>query len=99
MDKAHPFGPEFVAAQREKYGHRQPQGRMLSYDQAVEDNYEPWRTWLDEQLVHPPAGETEAFAANLWRDQNFWSYNIELAPVPRCASADSPSNTSAAGAR
>ncbi|GAA0611987.1 hypothetical protein [Streptomyces crystallinus] len=81
MDKAHRrrFGPEFVAAQREKYGHRQPQGRMLSYDLAVEDRYEPWRAWLDEQLALLPEREAEAFAANLGRDQNFWPYNIELA--------------------
>lgn len=52
---------------------------MLSYDLAVLDEYEPWRSWLDEQLDLLPAAAAEAFAANLWRDQNFWPDVIELA--------------------
>ncbi|MEV7817760.1 hypothetical protein AB0P05_45245 [Streptomyces flaveolus] len=52
---------------------------MLSYDLAVLDEYEPWRIWLDEQLDLLPEAAAAAFAANLWRDQNFWPDIIELA--------------------
>ncbi|MET9485044.1 hypothetical protein [Streptomyces sp. NPDC006638] len=73
------FGPQFVAEQRHRYGKRPPENRMLSYDLAVLDEYEPWRIWLDEQLDHLPTAVAAAFAANLWRDQNFWPDVIELA--------------------
>ncbi|MHB9861997.1 hypothetical protein [Streptomyces sp. YIM S03343] len=73
------FGPQFVAEQRHRYGKRPPENRMLSYDQAVLDEYEPWRIWLDEQLDLLPEATAAAFAANLWRDQNFWPDVIELA--------------------
>ncbi|MGW6412562.1 hypothetical protein ACWF95_36020 [Streptomyces vinaceus] len=73
------FGPEFVGEQRRRYGSRQPEGRMLSYDLAVEDEYEPWRIWLDEQLALLPEKAAATFASNLWRDQNFWPDIIELA--------------------
>ncbi|MFD4576745.1 hypothetical protein ACFWNK_30815 [Streptomyces sp. NPDC058417] len=73
------FGPQFVAEQRHRYGKRPPENRMLSYDLAVLDEYEPWRTWLDEQLVLLPEAAANTFAANLWRDQNFWPDFIELA--------------------
>ncbi|MEU2245066.1 hypothetical protein ABZ572_37425 [Streptomyces sp. NPDC018338] len=64
------FGPQFVAEQRQRYGKRPPENRMLSYDQAVLDEYEPWRIWLDEQLALLPEAAASAFAVNPWRDQN-----------------------------
>ncbi|MGW8767844.1 hypothetical protein ACWGN5_35770 [Streptomyces sp. NPDC055815] len=73
------FGPQFVAEQRHRYGKRPPENRMLSYDLAVLDEYEPWRIWLDEQLALLPEAAADTFAANLWRDQNFWPDFIELA--------------------
>ncbi|WP_017238197.1 hypothetical protein [Streptomyces sp. SS] len=73
------FGPQFVAEQIQRYGKRPPENRMLSYDQAVLDEYEPWRIWLDEQLALLPEADAAAFATNLWRDQNFWPDFIELA--------------------
>lgn len=73
------FGPQFVADQRHRFGKRPPENRMLSYDLAVLDEYEPWRIWLDEQLDLLPEAAASAFAANLWRDQNFWPDTIELA--------------------
>ncbi|MEU0661080.1 hypothetical protein [Streptomyces lavendulocolor] len=73
------FGPQFVAEQRHRYGKRPPENRMLSYDLALLDEYEPWRIWLDEQLDFLPEAAAAAFAANLWRDQNFWPDVIELA--------------------
>ncbi|MFJ6518212.1 hypothetical protein ACIQJ4_08120 [Streptomyces filamentosus] len=73
------FGPEFVAEQRDRYGRRPPENRMLSYDLAVLEEYEPWRVWLDEQLDLLPEPTAATFAANLWRDQNFWPDVIELA--------------------
>ncbi|WP_327713181.1 hypothetical protein OG912_37075 [Streptomyces sp. NBC_00464] len=59
------FGPQFVAEQRHRYGKRPPENRMLSYDLAVLDEYEPWRIWLDEQLGLLPEAAAETFAANL----------------------------------
>ncbi|MFJ4013960.1 hypothetical protein [Streptomyces sp. NPDC090026] len=82
MDTERPlrrFGPQFVAEQRQRYGKRPPESRMLSYDLAVLEEYEPWRIWLDEQLALLPASAADTFAANLWRDQNFWPDFIELA--------------------
>lgn len=73
------FGPPFVAEQSRRYGNRPPENRMLSYDLAVLDEYEPWRIWLDEQLDFLPEAAASAFAANLWRDQNFWPSISELA--------------------
>lgn len=73
------FGPRFVAEQRDRYGKRPPENRMLSYDQAVLEEYGPWRIWLDGQLGLLPERTANAFAANLWRDQNFWPDVIELA--------------------
>ncbi|MDQ0765659.1 hypothetical protein [Streptomyces canus] len=73
------FGPDFVAEQRRRYGHRRPEGRPLSYDLAVENEYETWRVWLDAQLALLPEKDAETYARNLWRDQNFWSDHIELA--------------------
>ncbi|MEV7296864.1 hypothetical protein AB0N79_35400 [Streptomyces microflavus] len=73
------FGPDFVAGQLDRYGKRPPESRMLSYDLAVLDEYEPWRIWLDEQLDLLPDATAAVFAANLWRDQNFWPNIIELA--------------------
>lgn len=52
---------------------------MLSYDLAVEEEYEPWRSWLDKQLALLPNKTADAVAAKLWRDQNFWPDIIELA--------------------
>ncbi|MFW3464320.1 hypothetical protein ACN24K_30015 [Streptomyces microflavus] len=87
------FGPDFVAEQRaqrrrspticakrfRRYGKRPPESRMLSYDLAVLDEYEPWRFWLDEQLDLLLDTAADVFAANPWRDQNFWPDIIELA--------------------
>ncbi|QKW47917.1 hypothetical protein [Streptomyces microflavus] len=73
------FGPDFVAEQLRRYGKRPPENRMLSYDLAVLEEYEPWRIWLDEQLDLLPDATAAVFAANLWRDQNFWPDIIELA--------------------
>ncbi|MFJ8636988.1 hypothetical protein [Streptomyces sp. NPDC093568] len=73
------FGPEFVAEQKRRYGQRRPEGRPLSYDLAVEDEYGPWRAWLDAQLALLPDKQADNYARNLWRDQNFWSDHIELA--------------------
>ncbi|AYV32873.1 hypothetical protein EES41_39565 (plasmid) [Streptomyces sp. ADI95-16] len=73
------FGPRFVAEQQRRYGKRPPENRMLSYDLAVLEEYQPWRIWLDEQLNLLPEPAADAFAANLWRDQNFWPDVTELA--------------------
>jgi len=48
------FGPDFVVEHRRRYGRRPPEQRQLTYDIAVEDRYEPWRQWLDDQLALLP---------------------------------------------
>ncbi|MEW1567444.1 hypothetical protein AB0454_31285 [Streptomyces sp. NPDC093509] len=73
------FGPRFVLAQQKRYSKRPPENRMLSYDLAVLDEYEPWRVWLDEQLDLLPQNTAKTYEANLWRDQNFWPDIVELA--------------------
>ncbi|MEV7571452.1 hypothetical protein, partial [Streptomyces tanashiensis] len=73
------FGAQFVAEQRQRYGKRPPESRMLSYDIAVLDEYEPWRIWLDEQLALLPEAAASASASNIWREQNFWPDFTELA--------------------
>ncbi|MET9469659.1 hypothetical protein ABZY44_33685 [Streptomyces sp. NPDC006544] len=52
---------------------------MLSYNQAVLDECEPWRIWLDQQLDLLPEPAAAAFAPNLGRVRNFWPDVIELA--------------------
>ncbi|GAB1512595.1 hypothetical protein [Actinophytocola sp. KF-1] len=73
------FGREFVAEQRRRYGHRSPEQRELTYDIAVEDQYEPWRQWLDDQLSLLPAHDAETLAGKVWVDKDFWTVNFELA--------------------
>lgn len=73
------FGPDFVAEYRRKHGARSPEQRPLTYDIAVEDEYAPWRGWLDEQLAHLPASAAAATAGKIWLDKDFWTVNLELA--------------------
>lgn len=73
------FGPEFVSEQQRRYGRRPPEDRPLSYDIAVQDEYEPWRAWLEAQLALLPEKAAGTFGQHLWHDQNFWSYLHELA--------------------
>jgi hypothetical protein len=73
------FGPEFVQAHRERYGKRPPQDRQLTYDIAVEDEYAPWRQWLDDQLALLPDQASQPLAKKVWLDEHFWPVNFELA--------------------
>lgn len=73
------FGPGFVEAHRAKFGHRPPEQRQLTYDQAVADEYAPWRAWLDEQLAHLTPAQAAAAAGKVWLDESFWTVVFELA--------------------
>lgn len=53
--------------------------RELSYDIQVQDEYAPWRVWLDEQLAQLPEKKANTLAGRLWRDEFFWSVIFELA--------------------
>lgn len=72
------FGADFVAAHQERYGRCPPERRELSYDLAVEDQYEPWRVWLDDQFALLPSGKADELAGKLWYDQHFWPVMHEL---------------------
>jgi hypothetical protein len=73
------FGPEFVETQRARYGHRPPEQRQLTYDIAVDDEYAPWREWLDAQLVHLTPQQADSVAGKVWLDESFWTTLFELA--------------------
>ncbi|GAA1922848.1 hypothetical protein [Streptantibioticus ferralitis] len=73
------FGTEFVRAQRAQHGKKTPEQRELSYDIAVNDEYAPWRDWLDEQLALLSKAEADALAGKLWYDEHFWAVINELA--------------------
>jgi hypothetical protein len=68
-----------VAEHRSRYGRRPPEQRQLTYDIAVEDRYEPWRQWLDDQLALLPAPAARAMSRKIWLDEHFWPVNFELA--------------------
>ena len=73
------FGPTWVAAQRAKLDHRPAEGRQLTYDIAVQDEYAPWRQWLDDQLALLPEDCGDALAGRVWLDEHFWTVIFELA--------------------
>jgi hypothetical protein len=73
------FGPEFVETQRRRYGNRPPEQRQLSYDIAVQDEFAPWRDWLDQQFALLPPAAADDLAGKLWLDEHFWTVMIELA--------------------
>jgi hypothetical protein len=78
-DSGRRFGLDFVAAHRSRYGKRPPERRQLTYDIAVNDDCEPWRCWLDDQLGLLPAGVADGLTRRLWLDEHFWPVNFELA--------------------
>lgn len=73
------FGPDFVAEHRRRYGKRPAEQRQLTYDIAVNDEYEPRRRWLDDQLALLPAPVASALARRIWLDEHFWPVTLELA--------------------
>jgi hypothetical protein len=73
------LGPDFVAEHRLKFGKRPPQDRQLTYDIAVEDRYESWQQWLDDQFAQLPAQVADNMARQMWKDKDFWPVNFELA--------------------
>lgn len=79
MEDRNRFGPDFVAAHRASYGGRTPEQRQLTYDIAVEPEFEHWRRWYGEQLALLPSPQADALAGRLWLDEHFWPVTFELA--------------------
>jgi hypothetical protein len=73
------LGPDFVADHLRRFSKRPPEQRQLTYDIAVEDNYAPWREWLDDQLTLLPCRVADGMARRIWLDEHFWPVNFELA--------------------
>ncbi|MEV4397016.1 hypothetical protein [Nonomuraea sp. NPDC049607] len=83
MDSSSPspkrFGPEFVEKYRRIHGGKTPQGRALTYDNAVGDEFMLRRAWLDEQLDQLPVKQADRLARNVWLDEHYWPVHIEMA--------------------
>ncbi|MBQ0896257.1 hypothetical protein KBX37_24720 [Micromonospora sp. U56] len=79
MEDRRRFGQSFVQRHRATYGNRAPERRPLTYDIAVEDNFEPWRQWYEEQLALLPQTQADELAGKLWLDRHFWPVTFELA--------------------
>jgi hypothetical protein len=73
------FGPDFVEKMRRRYGKRPAAQRQLTYAIAVEEEFAPWRNWLDQQLARLPQATADDLAGRLWLDEHFWPVMIELA--------------------
>jgi hypothetical protein len=73
------FGTDFVERHRARYGHRPPEERQLTYDIAVDDEYAPWRAWLDEQLALLELAQAAEQAGRVWLDEGFWTVLFEMA--------------------
>jgi sugar phosphate permease len=59
------FGPDFVEAHLKRYGKRPSEARQLTYDIAVQDEYAPWRPWLDNQLAFLPDKVSDTITMSL----------------------------------
>ncbi|MEU7794850.1 hypothetical protein AB0B11_15595 [Micromonospora tulbaghiae] len=79
MEDQDRFGSAFVTSHRAIYGARSPERRQLTYDIAVEPEFEPWRRWYEEQLALLPPRQADALARRLWLDEHFWPVTFELA--------------------
>lgn len=64
---------------RRKYEHLGRSRRPLTYDIAVEPEFEPWREWIDAQLSHLPLVAAVNLERRLWLDESHWPSIIELA--------------------
>jgi hypothetical protein len=73
------FGPDFVEAMRTRWEGRRAVERPLTYQNAVEDEFRPWREWLDEQLAVLPESTAAKIAKRVWQDEGFWPSIMELA--------------------
>ncbi|MTK04707.1 hypothetical protein [Micromonospora sp. CP22] len=73
------FGPDFVARHRQQFGDLPSDRRRLTFDIAVEPQFQHWRDWYDEQLALLPSSDAEQLAGRLWKDEFFWPVTMELA--------------------
>ena len=73
------FGAGFVEEYRRRHGGRSPAERRLTYDIAVEAEFEHWRRWYGEQLALLPREDADRLDGQLWLDESFWPITFELA--------------------
>ncbi|MBB4913352.1 hypothetical protein [Streptosporangium saharense] len=73
------FGPEFVEEYRRRHGNKPPQGRTLTYENAVNEEFAPRRDWLDEQLRQLSVRQADRLARCVWKDEHYWSVHFEMA--------------------
>ncbi|WP_214111404.1 hypothetical protein [Acrocarpospora catenulata] len=73
------FDQEFVEEYQRRHGAKTPQGRSLTYDNAVDEEFAPRRAWLDEQLGRLPAKQADRLARNVWLDEHYWPVHFEMA--------------------
>ena len=73
------FGSEFVEEYRRRHGSKTPQGRTLTYENAVNEEFAERREWLDEQLCQLPVNQADRLAGCVWQDAHYWSVHLEMA--------------------
>jgi hypothetical protein len=73
------FSEAFVTEMQAQYAGKRSLDRQLTYPIAVDDEYAPWRAWLDEQLQLLPANAADRMVRQLWLDAKFWPCVMELA--------------------
>jgi hypothetical protein len=64
---------------RARYGSKPESQRPLTYPNAVDDEFKPWREWLDAQLAHLPSHDARRISKQVWTDARFWPHITELA--------------------
>ncbi|WP_433267192.1 hypothetical protein ACQPWR_05540 [Micromonospora vinacea] len=62
------FGPDFIVRRRQSSANLPADHHRLTFDIAVEPQYQHWWDWYDEQLALLPSFEGEQLA-ELWKDQ------------------------------
>ncbi|MBP2702922.1 hypothetical protein JOL79_03785 [Microbispora sp. RL4-1S] len=64
---------------RRRHGNKTPQGRALTYENAVNEEFASRREWLDEQLSLLPVQQADQLARRVWQDDHYWSVHFEMA--------------------
>ncbi|WP_182885746.1 hypothetical protein [Microbispora sp. H10885] len=64
---------------RRRHGNKTPQGRALTYENAVSEEFAERRKWLDDQLGRLPVRQADQLARRVWKDERYWSVHFEMA--------------------